>query len=144
MTFWDMTPMIDVVLQLIIFFMYTAQFTHMIRSPIDLPKEVGETSETQDPTVIIVDIQHNGSLIVEGKPIDLERLIRMVEVEIDRVGDPARVDLLVRADQWAPAFYVNDLAENLTRLNVRSWKLGTSVPANGASNAGSSPGGGGG
>ncbi|MCH8037092.1 MAG: biopolymer transporter ExbD, partial [Proteobacteria bacterium] len=37
-----MTPMIDVVFQLMIFFMYTAQFAQVTRTAIDLPDEAGE------------------------------------------------------------------------------------------------------
>ena len=40
---FDLTPMIDVVLQLIIiFFMYTTQFAQVMRSELDLPQETGE------------------------------------------------------------------------------------------------------
>lgn len=124
----DMTPMIDVVLQLIIFFMYTSQFTSMTRTPLDLPKEAGDQSEAVEQTSIVVDVRADGQLIVEGQEVDLARVADMVLVEIDRAGgSPAATDLLIRADRSAPAAYVNRLATELAALGVRSWKLATAT-----------------
>ena len=38
----DMTPMIDIVFQLLIFFLVTAQMAQQTRATLDLPKEKGE------------------------------------------------------------------------------------------------------
>lgn len=135
---WDMTPMIDVVLQLVIFFMYTAQFTHMVRTPIDLPREQGEELEETGPTSIIVDVRHDGQLIVDGDPVALDRLIGMIQVEVKKAaGDPSAVDLLVRADQTCPSAHINAIAARLAAIGVRSWKLGTTLPPqNGAGGGG--------
>ncbi len=43
-------------------------------------------------------------------------------------GDPARVDLVIRADRAASAAALNDLAQRLVGLEVRSWKLATESP----------------
>ena len=126
--FFDMTPMIDVVFQLILFFMYTSQFSQVVRSPLDLPKQVGDDTELINPTAIIVDVQADGTLIVERTVIDLSRLASMVQVEIERLdGDVSRVDLLVRADQTCPARYINRIAEQLAGMGVRNWQLGTAA-----------------
>jgi biopolymer transport protein ExbD len=123
---FDMTPMIDVVLQLIIFFMYTSQFTRMTRTPLELPAEVGETGEGTGQTSIVVDVTREGGLIVEGQTVDAARLISMVRVEIDKAGgDGSKVDLLIRADRLCPSGHINRLAEELTRHGLRTWKLGT-------------------
>lgn len=126
--YFDMTSMIDVVLQLIIFFMYTSQFSQVMRSPIDLPKQAGDEMELVDPTAIIVDVQNDGSLIVERSVIDLPKLALMVRVEIDRLdGDASRVDLLIRADQACQAGHINNIAEQLAGMGVRNWQLGTAA-----------------
>lgn len=128
-TLMDMTPMIDVVLQLIIFFMYTSQFTSMTRTPLDLPREPGEKAEAVRPTAIVVDVLADGQLVVEGQEVDAPRVASMVAVEIARAesggADGASLDLLIRADRSTPSAHINRIASELAALGVRSWKLAT-------------------
>ena len=44
----DMTPMIDIVFQLLIFFLVTAQMAEQSRATLELPKEKGEDSEDRE------------------------------------------------------------------------------------------------
>lgn len=123
---FDMTPMIDVVLQLIIFFMYTAQFSQVTRTLIDLPAEAGEAEAEIEPRGIIVDVRIDGTLLVEREEISIEQFLTMVEAEAGRRGSAEGVDLLVRADRNAPMAHVNRLARRLTEMGVRNWRLATS------------------
>ncbi len=130
---FDMTPMIDVVLQLIIFFMFTSQFGQVTRSDVELPREAGEEEpETERPTLVI-DLSAAGVLLVEARPMTVERVSRLVSIEVERVGGRAElVDVLIRADRRAPAARLNELATRLSELGVRRWRLGTSsVEGNG-------------
>lgn len=120
---FDLTPMIDVVFQLIIFFMYTAQFSQVSRTAIDLPEQPGEGDELA-PTAIVVDLSAEGAFLVEQEPVTLNELIALLEAEVHRAGEDS-VELLVRADQSSPAANLNQLAERLAETGVRSWKLGT-------------------
>ena len=43
----DMTPMIDIVFQLLIFFLVTSQMAEQTRTELDLPREKGEESVEQ-------------------------------------------------------------------------------------------------
>ncbi len=123
---FDMTPMIDVVLQLIIFFMYTAQFSQVTRTLIDLPAESGEAEAEVEPRGIIVDMRIDGSLLVERGDVTLEQFFAMVEAEIAERGSADAVELLVRAHRDAPMAHVNQLAQRLTLMGVRNWRLATS------------------
>jgi biopolymer transport protein ExbD len=126
----DMTPMIDMVLQLIIFFMFTSQFAQLIKSPIDLPKESGQLLAEEQAAQLVVDVAANGTYLVEAKPVELEAVVQLVSREVQRHGGRAEaVRLLVRADQSAPSLHINVLAEALTQLGVRHWQLGTSGPS---------------
>lgn len=120
---FDLTPMIDVVFQLIIFFMYTAQFSQVSRTAIDLPEQPGEGDDLA-PTAIVVDLNAEGAFLVEQEPVTLNELIALLEAEVRRAGEDS-VELLVRADQSSPAANLNQLAERLAETGVRSWKLGT-------------------
>ena len=124
-----MTPMVDVVLLLLIFFMFTSQFSQITRTPLDLPKEPGEGVEIDDSAAIVLDLDKNGQIFVAAQPVDMDRLVRMVEVEIERRGgDVGLVDVLIRADRNAPAEHLNTIARRLRALGIGSWKLGTADP----------------
>lgn len=126
---FDMTPMIDVVLQLIIFFMYTSSFAQMSRTPIDLPEEPGDKAERLAPETVTIDIDARGQLLVEGEPLSLDEIARFVQLEIDSApDDPDAVGVLIRPDRSLPSGAVNRIAQRLTELGVRRWKVATSVP----------------
>ncbi len=128
-TTFDMTPMIDVVMQLLIFFMFTNQLAALVRSPVDLPREQGEKEEAarRKPTMVI-DVRADGMLLVDSRPVTRAELTQFITTEVTRLGDAANVDVLVRADQTAPARYLNDVARELVRHGVRKWRLGTQEP----------------
>jgi biopolymer transport protein ExbD len=62
----DITPMIDVVFLLIIFFMTTAQYALLTRTELDLPKEKGEQREEAEEAGLVVNITSDGQLIVSA------------------------------------------------------------------------------
>jgi biopolymer transport protein ExbD len=122
---FDMTPMIDVVLQLIIFFLYTAHFSSMTRAPVDLPKEKGEEQVEVGAGAIVIDIKGDGQMVMEREAVTLAEIEAMVLVEIERAGGASHVEVLVRSDRNVPASAINDLARRLGQLGVRNWRLGT-------------------
>ena len=123
-----MTPMVDVVLLLLIFFMFTSQFSQITRTPLDLPEEPGEGVEVDDSAAIVLDLDKDGQIFVAAQPVDMDRLVRIVQVEIERRGDVGMVDVLIRADRNASAKHLNAIARRLRALGVGSWKLGTADP----------------
>ena len=127
---FDMTPMIDVVLQLIIFFMFTSRFGQLTRTEVELPREKGEIEQIVEVPTIVVDMDASGALRIEARPVSLESIKAVVRREITGAGGRAdRIDLLVRADRMAPATHLNTLANELALLGVRNWRLGTVDPA---------------
>jgi biopolymer transport protein ExbD len=76
----DITPMIDVTFQLIIFFMITATF--VVQKTLDMPQaEADEPSSQFRPTweeveeqYIVVQVGQDGTITVDDEPVDLEDL----------------------------------------------------------------------
>lgn len=122
---FDMTPMIDVVFQLMIFFMYTAQFAQVTRTAIDLPDEAGEEQVAHAVAEIVVDIQEDGTYLAEREIVSLDTLIRMVQIELDRADSPADVSILIRAHRNCKMVHVNRLATRLADMGVRRVNMGT-------------------
>ena len=125
---FDMTPMIDVVFQLIIFFMFTSQFGELTRTDIDLPRQKGEQSPALDKPALVIDMQLNGGLFVDSQPVSLEQVARLVRIELDRSESPETFLVQVRPDRNAMAVHLNKLTERLAEIGVRRWKIGTTDP----------------
>ena len=121
---FDLTPMIDVVLLLIIFFTLTAQFAKTQLEAIDLPKEKGVKAEGMQQSTIFIDMRADGRISVLGMPTEVSAVAKMVEGEARRLGDA--LDLVIRAERACPSQFLNKLAIALAAAGVRNWKLATS------------------
>lgn len=124
---FDLTPMIDVVLLLIIFFMLTAQFARTLKTPMELPNEAGTGQAEQGPATVVVDLTKDGELRLAAEPIGLEAFLQVVSSDLKRskAENGQAIDLTVRVDRSCPAIHLNTLAAALTQLGVRNWKLAT-------------------
>src|ERR1043165_299487 len=91
---FDLTPMIDVILLLIIFFTLTSQFATTQQRPMDLPKEKGEKSPEKASASLVIDLDKDGTYSVLGSPAELQGLVTMVQGEVQRLG--TGFDLIVR------------------------------------------------
>jgi biopolymer transport protein ExbD len=127
---FDLTPMIDVVLQLIIFFMFTSQFGQISRTSVDLPIEPGEKLPETRPSLVI-DISKEGGYTVDARPMAFDRVVALVEREAERSGGAAGVVILVRPDRAASAGALNRLADELARIGVRRWSIATRAEGGG-------------
>lgn len=121
---FDMTPMIDVVMLLIIFFLVTSQFSQSIRSPLDLPKQPGQTEEEDTSGDIVVDLLADGSLRLEGETISTDSFVAMVTAEILH-GSP-ETHVLIRPDRTGQAIHLNRLCRRLSESGVRAYRIATS------------------
>ena len=120
---FDLTPMIVVVMLLIVFFMLTAQYAATMRSPLDLPRQAGETlPEARD--TLVIEITRAGEYKVESAIVERDRLLQIVAADLKQSGG-RQLDIVVRADRACPARFLNRLASDLSKLGVRSWKLST-------------------
>ena len=140
---FDLTPMIDVILLLIVFFMLSAQFSRSEQLPLELPAESGErTAGEERPSEIIIDLDKSGGLFVRGQPATLPELAGLIGVSA-AASDASRMpSVIVRADRRCKAEHLNTLASELVRLGLKSWRLGTTpvgAPGVAAPDAGSGP-----
>jgi len=126
---FDLTPMIDVTLQLIIFFMFTSQLGQVAHTQVDLPLEPGEKTVADTPPSFVIDLTGDGRLMLETRPISRAHFLRLVDQEIARTGGADNVSILVRPDRNARAQLLNALALELRERGVRRWKIATTDPA---------------
>ena len=124
----DLTPMIDVVFQLIIFFMLTSHLGDLRRTEVDLPRQPGREQRDNQDAAMIIDIGNDGTYFVESVQVDLNEIHRLAAAGVSRDGGSEAFDVLIRPDQNAPAAYLDRLLNRLANVGVTKWKLGTLAP----------------
>lgn len=123
----NMTPMIDIVFLLIIFFMTVTQVSRVNRERLELPQQPG--AEDQKPAVLTVNVDQAGAILVSGSIYQLADLIALVADELARVGDdPSRLTVVLRTDQRAVSRTTNDIMRALARLQIHQVRIAVQVP----------------
>lgn len=120
---FDMTPMIDVVMLLIIFFLVTSQFSQSIRTQLELPKQPGQETEIDTSGDIVVDLLADGTIRLEGESITLDSFIAMVNVEL--LHGNADTQVLIRPERTGQAMHLNRLCARLSQAGVRAYRIAT-------------------
>lgn len=98
----DMTPMVDVTFQLLIFFMITASFVtqkSLQTTPPEPNEDTGAVTvqlEDMKDESVIVDIDENGSMMVDDVPI--EGAGALLEVLMAKMATEQKTELLIEAD----------------------------------------------
>ena len=123
----NMTPMIDIVFLLIIFFMTVTQVSEVNRERLELPRLQG--AEDQKPTTLTVNVDQAGEIIVSGNPIEIPRLLAIVSQELAKVGeDPSRLTVVLRADERGTSRTVNEIVTALARMQITRVRIAVQVP----------------
>ncbi|MEY4119342.1 MAG: hypothetical protein RLZZ116_2670, partial [Planctomycetota bacterium] len=121
----DMTPMIDIVFQLLIFFLVTAQMAQQTRAQLDLPKEQGEEEKEQELAGLTINVLADGNVVVNEETVSLEALDRMVDEAIRAAGGPDRLKPLIRADRNADSARLNEVFNRLSGRGLSAIRLAT-------------------
>jgi biopolymer transport protein ExbD len=93
----DITPLIDCIFQLLIFFLLTASFVAVPNIRVELPRASGQAGATEQRDLAIV-ITREGEVQLESRAMEMADLRRRL-VELARERPDARV--LIQADSKA-------------------------------------------
>lgn len=127
----DLTSMIDVVFQLIIFFMFTSQFGELRRTEIDLPHQPGDQIEARQEPAMIIDLTNEGAYLVESIETTLSEIERLARSGVLGQNPQDPFDVLIRPDRNASAVHLDRLLMKLANTGVQRWKLATVNPGGG-------------
>lgn len=123
---FDLTPMIDVVLLLIIFFMLTSQFSRTEQAPLNLPAQRGDGSSGPGDRAVILDLHPDGKVSIRGETQDLDTLMIRLGSDAKAAGlPPEAIDIIIRADRDAPSAALSRVCAALSRLGTRTVRLAT-------------------
>jgi len=116
-------PLIDVVFLLIIFFMAVSQLSRVGGEPVQLPEaETHQLGEEMPAGIIVITVQRNGQMTVEGKSHTLTTLRSLLN-EATRDKPANSVPVLIRADAYSLWDQVGQVmrvcaAHKLTKVRV--------------------------
>lgn len=108
----DMTPMLDVVFILLIFFIVTSVF---VKVPgVEVVRPETQTQERERPT-LLVGVSSTGEIWVDGREYELTAA--RLRIEQLREENP-RAEAMIQGDEDAPAGVVLDVQELLRDMDI--------------------------
>jgi biopolymer transport protein ExbD len=120
---FNMTPMIDIVFLLIIFFMTVSQITRTVDFPLPLPR-VTDGDQNSITASITINLDRAGTIFLDGQQHSLTSTMTVIEHLLTKSdNNPERIKIQIRCDRNCESRYVTQLFESLSRLgftNVRS------------------------
>lgn len=120
----NMTPMIDIVFLLIIFFMTVSQISRINEEPIELAQIRPTGTEDIEPTVVTINIDRSGEIIISGTTRSIADTIVAVVNEMATVGnEPSLIKVLIRTHRFARSETVNELVTQLNELGIVQIRL---------------------
>ncbi|MBB75994.1 MAG: hypothetical protein CMJ75_15920 [Planctomycetaceae bacterium] len=123
----NMTPMIDIVFLLLIFFMTVTQASRVKEEQLELPQQEG--SRDKETASLTINIRQDGQLVMLGRVLQLDRLLALVNEELVRVdNDPRRINIELRVDQRGESRAANQVAKSLEQLNIKRVSFAVQVP----------------
>ncbi len=117
-TLVDLTPLIDIVFQLLIFFLLTATFQETPSFKVKLPK-AKNTDVSKEPKAVVVTLGSDGVYGIDGKTVDTAEL----ELRLCAAAQGESTGVSIKADAATPHRYVVEvmgLAKScgLDKLNI--------------------------
>ena len=123
---FNITPMIDIVFLLIIFFMTVSQITRVIDQPLPLPA-VPAGATVESPAAVTINLNKRGQIIVAGKPFSLDKTIQILKTRLLKFdNDPSQLKIELRCDKRCEAEHVNRIIAELSKLGIASIRISVS------------------
>jgi biopolymer transport protein ExbD len=122
----NLTPMIDAVFLLLIFFMTTTVFVNSTQLKIELPDAVHYDKLTSEKKLNLR-ISGDGQLEINGQLVAMSQLAGWLEREKVKTGSST---LIITADAEAAHGYIIDAMEMATVAGVEQIDIETEEPAN--------------
>ena len=129
----NMTPMIDIVFQLIIFFMIVIDLSQKDLEALVLPMSNMAIDDEPEEGRLYVNINRSGDYILKRQKLDLNALEGQLQLRVDaprRDGEPTRDSmglatrpLLIRCDQAAEFKHVQKVMFVCGKEGLKIWKL---------------------
>jgi biopolymer transport protein ExbD len=123
----NLTPLIDVVFLLLIFFMVTTTFTDEGKLTITLPKANGEPAQTL-PKVLEVLVSSDGRFSVDGSMLTVSNVKTLAAAVVDAANGDQSIPFVITADANASHQSVITVLDVAGRLGFEKISITTIYP----------------
>ena len=118
----NLTPLIDVVFLLLIFFMVSTSFSELTQLVVDLPEAEGLPATTDEALMLTVDVAGNMTLNGEPVPNDARGLSLALR---QRLSGNTDIPVTLSADAMTPHQYVVTAMDVAAQLNITRLTIAT-------------------
>ena len=118
----NLTPLIDVVFLLLIFFMVSTSFSELTQLVVDLPEAEGTPASANTSVLLVVDVAGNMTLDGEPVPNDARGLSAAMG---ERLRGNTDIPVTLSADAMTPHQYVVTAMDVAAQLNITRHTLAT-------------------
>ncbi|AMV34528.1 biopolymer transport protein ExbD [Pirellula sp. SH-Sr6A] len=120
----NLTPLIDVVFLLLIFFLVATRFAQEDRElAVQLPSAANALPMTLEPNELVVHVDRQGIYTVNGKTLNLRELEVVLRQSV--ADNPIGQVVIIRADKSAEVQTVVYVMDLCTKLCVPKYKIAT-------------------
>ena len=119
----DLTPMLDVVFIMLIFFIVTTSFIR--ESGIKVNRPTAETTEKQENVNILIAISPNGEIWIDGGRVDIRGLRAAIE---QLRGQDPDATVVIQADQDARAGLMVEAMDQARLAGVKDVSVAAQAP----------------
>lgn len=118
----DMTPMLDIVFIMLIFFIVTASF--LKEAGIEVNRPDGATGEPQDKANIMIAVTAEDEIWMEKRRID----VRAVRANVERLkAENPEGSIVIQADVESTTGIVAEIMDSLNQAGYRDHVLATKI-----------------
>lgn len=115
----NMTPMIDVVFQLIIFFIVTIKMEQDVNPEIKLAEaKNGPIIAEEDPRTVTIEVDKRGWISMRGAQFSKTKLRRLLKSHYDRYGE---FPVLIRGDRHTRHEDIRSVMDMCTEVGI--WRI---------------------
>ncbi|MBS0210975.1 MAG: biopolymer transporter ExbD [Planctomycetes bacterium] len=120
----NMTPMIDCVFLLLIFFLVATQFEEAERDMnVILPDASEAMPITARPKELFINVNQQGQFIVNGQHLNEQQLLGVLQKS--SADNPGRQTVYIRADKRVPFEFVAAVMNLCNRAKIRDYRVTT-------------------
>ena len=120
----NLTPLIDVVFLLLIFFLIATRFAQDDRElPVKLPSASSAVPMTMEPTELVVNVDASGQYMIRGERMNLTRMEEVLRQAV--TDNPVNQMVIIRGDRTVEFQSIVSVMDLCTKVKVPSYKIST-------------------
>lgn len=120
----NLTPLIDVVFLLLIFFMVTTSFTRETQIQLELPKADVEKMQN-DPEILEISIDKEGRMFLNGKSLINAQVETLKKAISPILANNKNIPVVISADANTPYQSVVSAMDATSQLGITNLKMAT-------------------